>query len=612
MEKIIDHLYQLSAFYLKEQHHFELSKDLITLTPTRTEFEGDLTLVVFGMAGKLRMPPQQLAEELGQRLSSKSSFIEEYNVIKGFLNLTFTASFWNQTLARISDKDQLIQPTQSGKIVLEYGSPNSNKPLHLGHMRNLLLGYAVGQLLQTVGYDVHFTQIVNDRGIAICKTMVSWLNYYEGVTPQSIGVKPDHFIGEVYVRFSKEVEAEYLEWQRTDEANSEFSLQDKYDTKEAFFKAYKNEYFNTYSDLGAQARQLLLKWEANDTETRALWQRMNDWFLEGYEETTNRLGITFDSSYFESVTYLIGRDLVLQGLQKGLFEQDADGSIWVDLTEEGLDRKILLRSDGTTVYITQDLGTAQQRYQDIGMNGMIYTVGNEQDYHFQVLFKTLAKLGEPYADLLYHLSYGMVELPDGKMKTREGNVVDADHLIEEVYEQVRSNAASRGELSELNEEERSTIFEHITLGAIKYYMLRVDAKKSMLFNPVESVDLQGQTGPYIQNAYVRIQSIKRRMNEEEEMDLKNVVDISAEERALLIHLLQYQSEIYQAAKSYDPAILAQYLYQLARLYHRFYQAHRIIQEDQSLQTFRYKLSSVTGGHLLHGMSILGITMPERM
>ena len=530
------------------------------------------------------------------------------------MNLTCENQFWISELSRQTSSDDQIQATRSGKIVLEYASPNTNKPLHLGHIRNVLLGWSVGQLLKAIGYDVHYTQVVNDRGVAICKSMLSWQKFNSDKTPESTGIKSDHFVGEAYVQFSRELEKEYNSWQQTSEAKELLAEQNiNNENSEQFFKGYKNDYFNTFSKLGRETRDMLLAWENNDPPTRALWTKMNTWFMKGFMKTCDRLGILFDSMNYESETYLLGKDIIAEGIKSGIFYKEDDGSVWVDLSDVKLDKKIVLRSDGTSVYMTQDLGTARVRYQNHQMDGMIYTVGNEQDYHFQVLFEILKRLGEPYADQLYHLSYGMVDLPTGRMKTRDGTVVDADDLMDEVLEKVRLNSVARGELDMLTEEAREKIFETISMGALKYYLLRVEARKRMLFNPEESVDLQGQTGPYIQNAYVRIKSIMRKIEKEDLDDYSNYGHVNEEEKQVLSTLMRYGEEVQNAALKYDPSIIAAYAYQLARHFHRFYHDHSVSKaENKYAKAFRYNLAKSVADRLQSAMYFLGIHMPDRM
>jgi len=612
------HIYQTISELVQTyfDKHFQIRPDSskIVVNETRDEFEGDYTLVVFPLAGMARSKPEALGETLGEYLVDTSVDLIAFNVVKGFLNLSCSNTYWIEELARQESHTDVVPRIGQKKIVLEYSSPNSNKPLHLGHVRNILLGWSVGQILEAVGNDVHFTQIVNDRGVAICKSMLAWESFYEGDTPESTGVKPDHFVGNAYVTFNEKFEEEYEAWQNSQPGKKAFDDRDDKSLDETkFYKEFKNEYYNTQSELGGDTRKMLLNWENKDPETRALWKKLNDWFLEGFKQTVARLNISFDSNYYESETYLIGKEIIQDGLDKGVFYKEPDGSVWIDLTEEGLDKKILLRSDGTAVYMTQDLGTARTRFEDHGMDAMIYTVGNEQEYHFQVLFAILKKIGDAYAEDLYHLSYGMVDLPSGRMKTREGTVVDADDLIEEVIEKVKKNSEGRDELNMLSTDEKNNIFETIGIGALKYYMLRVEARKGMLFNPEESVELKGQTGPYIQNAYVRIQSIKRRLEKEITSSYSNYATVNAEEKAVVKRISSFGEEVVQAAKKYDPSIIASYVFELARTFHRFYHDHSIVHADTNdAKAFRYHMANLVATRLEQGMKLLGIDMPSRM
>ncbi len=600
--------------YFKEHFDIDLSPDKIVVSETRPEFEGDFTLVVFPFAGIARRKPEIIADEIGSYLTKTCVEIVDFNVVKGFLNLSCSNSYWLSELQRQSSLAQLVPKTETEKIVLEYSSPNANKPLHLGHIRNILLGWSVGQLLKEIGHDVHFTQVVNDRGIAICKSMLAWKKFGKGATPADLGIKSDHFVGNSYVQFNSAFEEEYVNWQTTSAADDVFNSRKNVTLdRPAFFKKYKNDYFNAYSPLGKEAREMLRDWESNDEEVRALWRKMTNWFMDGFKQTAAKLDVHFDSMDFESDTYLLGKGIVQEGLNKNIFYQEEDGSVWIDLTDAKLDKKIVQRGDGTSVYITQDLGTARTRYEKFNMSGMIYTVGNEQNYHFQVLFEIIKRMNEPYAGQLYHLSYGMVDLPSGRMKTREGTVVDADDLIEEVIEKVRENSRGRDELDMLSSQEKENIFQTIGIGALKYYMLRVEAKKKMLFNPEESVELKGQTGPYIQNAFVRIQSLKRRLNDEIGNSYENYKNLEPEEKAVLKAIMAYGQEVTAAAKKYDPSIMASYLYHLARTFHRFYHDHSIVHADSDDEkSFRYHLACITANRLEEGMKLLGISMPDRM
>jgi len=495
-------------------------------------------------------------------------------------------------------------------VLVEFSSPNTNKPLHLGHIRNILLGWSMSRILEAVGNDVKRVQIVNNRGIAICKSMLAWKLFGEGETPDSANVKADHFVGHWYVRFEQEFQKEYAEWQQSDIAESLLAGSDMEDG--AFFKSYKNKYFNEYSEVGKQAKDLLLKWENEDSETLNLWRMMNGWVYRGFDETYERLQVSFDKLYYESETYLLGKEMVEQGLESGVFFKKNDGSVWVDLTDAGMDEKILLRSDGTSVYLTQDLGTAHLRYQDFGTERMIYVVADEQNYHFKVLFETLKRLDEPYAEGLYHLSYGMVDLPEGRMKSREGTVVDADDLLDEVYEEARKAAAERGEIEGLSEEKQDEIIRKISIAALKYFIIKVDPKRRMTFNPADSVDMQGQTGPYIQNAYVRIQSIMRKAGGRPDT-VAGDYTLNQEERDLLTQLSEYSQLVVSAAEQYNPGLIANFCYQLAKTLHRYYHDYRILNaETETARDHRLLLIEQVSAILKNGMHLLGIEMPERM
>ena len=592
-----------------------IAVDEVILQHTKKEFEGDYTLVVFPFTRVFRDKPEAIATKLGDHLKSNSDMISDYNVVKGFLNLSLDQGYWVDRLHNLQANDNLGQlAAKEGKVLVEFSSPNTNKPLHLGHIRNILLGWSTSKILQAAGYQTNNIQIINDRGIAICKSMLAWTLYGDGETPESSGTKGDHFVGKYYIEFEQQFKAEYRAWQST-EAGQEVLKAKQADGQdaEAFFKKYKNSYFNEHSALGGQAKEMLLKWEGDDTEIRQLWAQMNGWVYNGFDQTYDALGVSFDKLYYESNTYLMGKNLIAQGLKSGDFFKKDDGSVWVDLTEQGLDEKILLRSDGTSVYMTQDLGTAQNRYDDTGATKMIYVVADEQDYHFKVLFEIMKKLKAPYAEGLYHLSYGMVDLPTGRMKSREGTVVDADDLIAEVIGAVKAAAQERGELVDLNEEERGEIYRKIGLSALKFFILKVNPKKRMIFNPEESVDIQGQTGPYIQNAYVRIQSIKRRIADEATAESTKYQALDPTEVEIIKMLIDYEHQIEQAAKEYDPSGIAVYSYELAKRFHKFYHDVRVIKaESDEAKSFRLVLSDMVSRVLAHSMDLLGIEMPERM
>ena len=592
-----------------------IAVDEVILQHTKKEFEGDYTLVVFPFTRVFRDKPEAIATKLGDYLKANSDIIADYNVVKGFLNLSLDHGYWVDRLHNLQANDNLGQlAAKEGKVLVEFSSPNTNKPLHLGHIRNILLGWSTSKILQAAGYQTNNIQIINDRGIAICKSMLAWTLYGDGETPESSGTKGDHFVGKYYIEFEQQFKAEYNAWQGTTAGQEVLKAkQAEEQDAQAFFKKYKNSYFNEHSALGAQAKDMLLKWEAEDADIRQLWAQMNGWVYNGFDQTYDALGVSFDKLYYESNTYLMGKDLVAQGLKSGDFFKKDDSSVWVDLTEQGLDEKILLRSDGTSVYMTQDLGTAQNRYDDTGATKMIYVVADEQDYHFKVLFEIMKKLKAPFAEGLYHLSYGMVDLPSGRMKSREGTVVDADDLIAEVIGAVKTAAQERGELVDLSEAERGEIYRKIGLSALKFFILKVNPKKRMIFNPEESVDMQGQTGPYIQNAYVRIQSIKRRIADEATADSTKYQVLDPSEIEIIKMLIDYEQQIEQAAKEYDPSGIAVYSYELAKRFHKFYHDVRVIKaESDEAKSFRLVLSDMVSRVLAHSMDLLGIEMPERM
>lgn len=579
---------------LKELYSQEVAEGQIQLQKTRKDFEGDLTLVAFPLLRISKKGPEQTGEEIGNALVEKVAEIEKFNVVKGFLNLSFTANYWVSELAKISETENYgFRPKgdHSRNIMVEYSSPNTNKPLHLGHIRNNLLGYSVAEILKANGHEVKKVQIINDRGIHICKSMLAWQKFGEGETPQSSGLKGDKLVGKYYVEFDKHYKkqiAELVDSGKTeDEAKAEASMI-------------------------VEAREMLQKWEAGDEEVRTLWAKMNGWVYDGFDKTYNRLGVDFDQLYYESDTFLIGRDLVKKGVEDGLFFQKEDGSIWVDLTDDGLDQKLLLRSDGTAVYMTQDIGTAKLRVDDWPeLNQLIYTVGNEQDYHFKVLFLILQKLGFDWAKNCYHLSYGMVDLPSGKMKSREGTVVDADDLMDEMHETAKAQTIEKGKLEGMTDEEANELFEMLGLGALKYFMLKVDPKKRMLFNPAESIDMQGNTGPFIQYTHARIQSVLRKAGSDSVVS--EMESINENERALIRWISQYPEVVQQAGDEYSPALIANYIYELAKEYNTFYhECPILIEEDENVKNLRLAISSMTGRIIASGMKLLGARVPDRM
>lgn len=626
------------------QELFNLTVETIEFQATRKDFEGDVTMVVFPLVKVLKGNPVEIGTKIGTYLTEQNDVVSRFNVVGGFLNLVISDDFYVKFFHAIKDNEDFgfVKVDENAKaIMVEYSSPNTNKPLHLGHIRNILLGYSVSEIIKASGKKSYKTQIINDRGIHICKSMLAWQLFGNGETPDSSNIKGDHLVGKYYVKFEKEFQAEYSKWfddSKNNELvytkNDEFSkskefkkiLEDKYQDqllendeftllnicRSEFKKSFKNEYFNNFSTIGLKVQEMLRKWEAGDEEVVALWKKMNQWVYDGFEETYKNLGVNFDSYYYESDTYLLGKEVVQFGLEKGIFEKDPDGSVWIDLTEDGLDRKIVLRSDGTAVYMTQDIGTAIQRVKDNpDVGGMVYTVGNEQDYHFKVLFLILKKLGFEWAESLYHLSYGMVELPSGKMKSREGTVVDADDLMAEMTATAQKISEELGKLDGYSEAEKTSLYETIGLGALKYYMLKVDPKKQMLFNPEESVDFAGNTGPFIQYTYARIQSILRKAD----FDYSKAVNVELheKEKELIKQIQLYPDVIQNAAANYSPALIANYTYDLVKEFNSFYQNVPILGEsDAAKKIFRVQLSKTVGNTIKSAFKLLGIQVPERM
>ncbi len=590
-----------------------INPELISIGPTRQEFEGDLTVVVFPLVKLLQQSPLDVGNAIGEHLINSMDEISSFNVVKGFLNLTVTNQFWKSFVEDIRRNPNFgNHPSNGEKVMIEFASPNTNKPLHLGHVRNILLGWSCSKILKAAGFDVVKVQVINDRGIAICKSMVAWQRFAQGATPESTGTKGDHFVGHYYVAFEKAFAEEYKLWQITDTSKLIYEEKAREDQgKLSFFKEFRNQYFNQYSELGLAARKMLQLWEEGDEDTMQLWNMMNQWVYDGFEATYDKLGVSFDKLYYESETWQLGKKEVLQGVEKNKFVKKGDGSIWVDLTGHGMDEKILLRSDGTSVYMTQDIGTALLRYRDFGIDRMVYVVGDEQNYHFKVLFQILDLLEQPFAEGLHHLSYGMVDLPSGKMKTREGTIVDADELIVEVIEKAQAIAKEKGELSHLPIDEQESIFNKIGMGALKFFILKVNPQKRMLFDPAASVDLQGQTGPYVQNAYVRIQSLLRKA--EEIGSATQYMQLSRMERVLSNQLLHYGNVVKRAAADYDPSLVANYAYDLAKSFHRFYHEEPILHAEEAGATnFRLQMSQAVAKVLQHSMDLLGIHMPEKM
>lgn len=572
---------------------YDATLETVEFQATRKEFEGDITVVVFPMLRVVKGNPVAIGEAIGNYLVENVTEVVRFNVVKGFLNVVLSDTHFLDFFTEVNDFSNYgIQPQSDDAMMVEYASPNTNKPLHLGHVRNVLLGYSVAQIVKASGKKVYKTQIINDRGIHICKSMLAWERYGNGETPQSTGKKGDKLVGDYYVRFDKEYKAEIA----TLEASGKT-------TEEAKAEA----------PIIIEAQQMLLKWEAGDKDVVSLWEKMNGWVYEGFDATYEAIGVDFDKNYYESNTYLLGKEFIAEGLKSGVFIQKEDGSVWCDLTEEGLDEKIVLRSDGTAVYMTQDIGTAIQRVKDYpDVNGMIYTVGNEQDYHFQVLFLILKKLGFKWAENLFHLSYGMVDLPSGKMKSREGTVVDADDLIENMTKTAREISEDLGKIDDFNEEEKTELYHTIGLGALKYYILKVDPKKRILFNPEESVDFQGNTGPFIQYTYARIQSIIRKSEGNSAIDLANYT-LDIKEKEVLKTLQLFPDVIQQAASNYSPALIANYTYDLVKEFNSFYQNVPIFAADNDKEIqFRVALCAAVGDVIKTAFSLLGINVPERM
>ena len=570
----------------------------VQLQKTKKEFEGHLTLVVFPLLKISRKSPEQTAQEIGAYLKEHETAIASYNVIKGFLNLTIASACWVELLDSIHADERygLTEAAPDAPLVMiEYSSPNTNKPLHLGHVRNNLLGNALANIIAANGNRVVKTNIVNDRGIHICKSMLAWKKYGGGETPESSGKKGDHLVGDYYVAFDKHYKAE---------------------VSELMAQGMTKEEAEAASPLMKEAREMLVKWEAGDPEVRALWTMMNGWVYAGFDETYKKLGVSFDKIYYESQTYLEGKAKVLEGLKKGLFYQKEDGSVWADLTPEGLDQKLLLRADGTSVYMTQDIGTAEQRFSDYPIDKMVYVVGNEQNYHFQVLSILLDKLGFEWGKSLVHFSYGMVELPEGKMKSREGTVVDADDLIEEMVQTARETSGELGKLDGISKEEADDIARIVGLGALKYFILKVDARKNMTFNPKESIDFNGNTGPFIQYTYARIRSILRKAAEVGiaiPARLPENVELSEKEEGLIQMLADFAAIVRQAGTDYSPSVIANYCYDLVKEYNQFYHDFSILREENAdLELFRLALSQNVGKIVRLGMGLLGIEVPERM
>ena len=588
---------QKASDAIKNLYGAEVEASALQVQVTRKEFEGDYTLVVFPLLRMSHQSPENTGNAIGEWLKANVSEVAGYNCVKGYLNILFSSLYWNELFADIAGAGNFgVLPSTGKNIMVEFSSPNTNKPLHLGHIRNNLLGDSVSRLLKACGNNVMRVTLVNDRGVHICKSMLAWEKNFNGKTPESSGEKGDHLVGDCYVEFNniykKEVDDLVAGGMSKEEAEKE-------------------------APCLKEAHEMLVKWEQGDKAVRDLWKKMNGWVMKGFDETYKALGITFDKTYFESDTYLLGKELVQKGLDMGVFVKDPDGSVWCDLTADGLDRKLLLRSDGTSVYMTQDLGTAERCFSEYNLDEHVYVVGNEQNYHFQVLKLILKKLGFKWADDIFHLSYGMVELPEGKMKSREGTVVDADDLIEKMYEEAKATSEESGKLTDMPEEEREALYHNIGLGALKYFIMKVDPKKTMLFNPKESIDFNGNTGPFIQYTHARIKSILRKADDQNishsAAALKQDMNLSAKEIRLIKMLNLYPAKVGEAGAEYSPALIANYAYDLAKEFNQYYHETRILQEENAdVKSFRLVLIQVVADVLSKAMGLLGITLPERM
>ncbi|MBK5192601.1 MAG: arginine--tRNA ligase [Flavobacteriaceae bacterium] len=576
---------------------YKITLEQVEFQPTRKDFEGDITLVTFPMLRQIKTNPVQLGQAIGDYLVENVPEVVRFNVVQGFLNIVLSDKYFLSSFFEIKNQKEYgrYEITENSKtIMVEYSSPNTNKPLHLGHVRNNLLGYSVAEILKASGNKVYKTQIINDRGIHICKSMLAWKRFGNGETPETTGLKGDKLVGNYYVKFDQEYKKEISGLIAEGKSEEEAKAQ---------------------APILIEAQEMLIKWEAGDPEVISLWKKMNQWVYEGFEKTYNALGVDFDKNYYESETYLLGKEVVEQGLKKGVFFKKEDGSVWIDLTAEGLDEKIVLRSDGTAVYMTQDIGTAIQRVKDFDIDGMVYTVGNEQDYHFKVLFLILKKLGFNWSNYLYHLSYGMVDLPEGKMKSREGTVVDADDLIEQMRDTAKTISEELGKLEGYSEEEKEELYKIIGLGALKYYILKVDPKKRILFNPEESVDFQGNTGPFIQYTYARIQSILRKSGFDytQELTIDQGYNLHEKEKGLIKQLQLYPETVQLAAGNHSPALIANYTYDLVKEFNAFYQNVTILgTEEIEEKKFRVQLSDSVGKVIKSAFQLLGIQVPERM
>ncbi len=589
----MDFILEAAVRAVKTLFATDISKESLGLQQTRKEFEGEITLVVFPLTKVSRTSPEQTGTAIGKFLVNEVEEIESFNVIKGFLNLSLKNSYWLRIFYQeINQSNFGVFPSNGKKVMVEYSSPNTNKPLHLGHVRNNLLGYSVAEILKANGYEVIKANLVNDRGIHICKSMLAWQKFGNGETPETSGLKGDHLVGKYYVLFDQEYKKQVEE------------LKNQGETEE---QAKKN------APLIREAQEMLQQWEQGNPQVISLWMDMNEWVYAGFAETYKKLDVDFDQYYYESNTYLLGKSLIDEGLEKQVFFKKEDGSVWIDLTADGLDEKLVLRADGTSVYMTQDLGTAQLKYDEYHTDKALNVVGNEQDYHFKVLYLILKKLGKTWAEGLYHLSYGMVDLPSGKMKSREGTVVDADDLIAEMEVTAKAQTDILGKARDFPEEEKQDLYHIIGMGALKYFLLKVEPKKRLLFNPNESVDFQGHTGPFIQYTYARIRSVLTKGNFISDPNFIPVKTVSAVEKDLIIQLEQFPVFLAEAAENYSPAVVANYVYELAKTYNKFYHEESILKaEEETVKVFRLQLSAVSAQMIKKSMNLLGIEVPERM
>ena len=582
---IINYLNQKLREYVSE--NFSILDFNIEIVKTKKEFDGLYTIVLFPLIPKIKKSTQEISAEIVDFINNENPIIKSFNVIQGFLNLDFDSKYLIDTLLNINPLDNF--ESKNELKLIEFCSPNTNKPLHLGHIRNILLGDSVSKIFNSSGYDVHKTQIINDRGIHICKSMIAWMKFGDNTNPSSEKTKGDHYVGKYYVKFNQEYEKQ---------------------VDDLIKNGNDEKYARVNAQILKEAKNLLVKWEKKDAEVIKIWKKMNSWVVEGFNETLEKLDVVFDSEYFESETYLVGKEIVEKGLKSGIFYRKQDNSVWVDLTEEGLDEKILIRSDGTSVYMTQDLGTAYLRYQkNPNLNGMIYTTGNEQDYHFKVLFKVLEKLKYDWAQKLQHLSYGMVDLPSGKMKSREGTVVDADDLISSMINKSKTISESLGKINDLDELKKNKLYKTIAMGALKYHILKVDPKKKILFNPDESIDFNGNTGPFIQYTYARIKSI---LYKNDNISLEfNHIKLAKKEKELIIMLCEFKNVLNNSVKTLNPSLIANHIYELVKLYNSYYQNHTIL-GDKSINSFRVFLSEKVASQIKKSMALLGVSVPDRM